>query len=291
MVCGACPRMMGALRWRVFLVLRLLGRGLYKSSRLLSFLAAGVLNQACLRRIIESEFDDFFANDHEVRLGLWRWERDFFGRFLEPGSSLLVVGAGSGRDVLGLLDAGHRVDGVELSGRSADRARRILAESGRHATIHTAAIEDWTPSERYDAIVFSWRCYSCIPIAKRRVEILEKLRERLLPGGRILISYLLDREDSSPGMQIVQWLTWLTRSDWRPERGDEMASRFASVRFRHNFRPGEIEAEVLAAGLRVVWHQTTPDSLLVLERSVTGSSGSTTPAAAIEYSAASGGPT
>ena len=88
-----------------------------------------------------------------------------------------------------------RVEGVELSRRSADRARRILADSGLHATIHTAAIEDWTPSGRYDAIVFSWYCYSFIPVAKRRVEILAKLRERLLPGGRILISYLPHRED------------------------------------------------------------------------------------------------
>src|SRR5262245_19796357 len=257
--------MTGALRWRTFLALQLLGSGLYKCSRVTSFLATGVLDQASLRRSIEGDWANFFSEEYEVRVGLWPWEREFYGRYLKPGSSLLVVGAGSGRDVLDLLEAGHRVEGVELSPRSADRARRILADSGLHATIHTAAIEDWTSSVSYDAIVFSWYTYSFIPIAKRRVEILAKLRERLLPGGRILISYLPRREEG--GIPIVAWLMRLTRSDWRLEPGDKLLFVPGHIRFQHTFRPNEIESEVLAAGLRVVWHKTTPEALLVLERS------------------------
>jgi SAM-dependent methyltransferase len=259
--------MMGALRWRTFLALRLLGWELYRCSRVMGFLAAGVLDHATLRRSIERDWANFFADEHEVLVGLWPWEREFYGRFLEPGSSLLLIGAGSGRDVLGLLEAGHRVEGVELSRRSADRARRILADANLHATIHTAAIEDWTPSGRFDAIVFSWYCYSLIPVAKRRVEILAKLRERLLPGGRILISYLPRQEHPSRLIPIAAWLMRLTRSDWRLEPGDNLIFVPAHIRFQHTFRPEEIEAEALAAGLRVVWHKTTPEALLVLERS------------------------
>jgi Methyltransferase domain len=263
---------MSALRWRTFLALRLLGRRLYRSTRLMSYLAAGVLDQASLRRSIEADWAEFFAGEDDVRKGLWQFERDFYGRFLKAGSSLLVIGVGSGRDVLPLLEAGHRVEGVEPSNRSADRARRIIADSGLRATIHTAAIEDWTPSGRYDAIVFSWGCYSLIPAAKRRVETLAKLREHLLPGGRILISYLPRRVDPSRGMFIVAWLTRLTRSDWRPEPGDNLIGPgpVAYIRFQHTFRPSEIGAEVRAAGLRVVWHKTTGDALLVLERSASG---------------------
>jgi 2-polyprenyl-3-methyl-5-hydroxy-6-metoxy-1,4-benzoquinol methylase len=257
--------MMGALRWRTFLALQFLGWGLYRCSRVISFLAAGVLDQATLRRSMEDDWANFFAEEHEVRVGLWPWEREFYGRFLNPGSSLLLIGAGSGRDMLGLLKAGHRVEGVELSPRAADRARRILADSGLHATIHTVAIEDWTSSVRYDAIVFSWYCYSLIPIAKRRVETLAKLRERLLPGGRILISYLPRREEG--GIHIIAWLTRLTRSDWRLEAGDNLLFVPPHIRFQHTFRPEEIESEALAAGLSVVWHKTTPEALLVLERS------------------------
>jgi SAM-dependent methyltransferase len=232
----------------------------------MSFLAIGVLDQASLRRSIEGDWANFFAEENQVRLGLWPWEREFYGRFLNPGSSVLVVGAGSGRDVLSLLEAGHRVEGVELSSRSADRARRILANSGLHATIHTAAIEDWASSGRYDAIIFSWYCYSYIPGAKRRVEILAKLRERLLPGGRILISYLRPPKEPSRGIPIVTWLTRLTRSDWRPEPGDILIYVPGHIRFQHTFRPEEIESEVFAAGLRVAWHATTPEPLLVLAR-------------------------
>jgi SAM-dependent methyltransferase len=257
--------MMGALRGRTFLALRLLGWGLYRSARVISFLAAGLLDQATLRRSIELDWENFFADERQVRVGLWPWERDFYHRYLTPGSSVLVVGAGSGRDVLGLLEAGHRVEGVELSRRSAERARRILADSGLQATIHTAAIEDWASSVRYDAIIFSWYCYSFIPIAKRRIEILAKLRERLLPGGRILISYLPHSEEPSRGIPIVSWLMRLTRSDWRLEPGDFLICAPAHIRFQHIFQPEEIESEAVAAGLRVVWHQTT-NGLLVLER-------------------------
>lgn len=268
--------MMGTLRWRLFLALRLVARGLYRSTRLVGFLAAGVLDQASLRRSIESEWADFFANEREVRRGLWPWEQEFFARFLESGSSLLVVGAGSGRDVLALTDGGYRVEGVELSRQSAERARQILADSGMHAIIHTAAIEDWAPSGRYDAIVFSYYCYSYIPGAKRRVEILAKLREHLLPCGRILISYLPNHGESR-GMPIIEWLTWLMRSDWRPEPGDDLVGlgMQAPIRFHHTFGFEEIEAEALAAGLRVAWHETNPEALLVLECLATG--GSTTP--------------
>jgi SAM-dependent methyltransferase len=262
--------MTGALRWRTFLALQFLGWGLYKCSRVMSFLAAGVLDQASLRRSIEGDWANFFAEEHEVRVGLWPWEQEFYGRYLNPGSSVLLIGAGSGRDLLGLLEAGHRVEAVELSSRSADRARRLLANLGLHATIHTVAIEDWTSSGCYDAIVFSWYCYSLIPIAKRRVETLAKLRERLLAGGRILISYLPHREEPSRGIPIVAWLMRLTRSDWRLEPGDILIYVPAHIRFQHTFRPDEIESEVLAAGLRVVWHETTPEALLVLERSPSG---------------------
>jgi SAM-dependent methyltransferase len=264
--------MMDGLRWRTFLALQLLAWGLHKSMRVTSHLAAGVLNQATLRRSIEDDWDRNPVNERDAVWGLSPWEQNFYGRFLEPGSSLLFVGAGSGREVLALVDAGHRVEAIELSSRSAGRGRRILADRGLHVTIHTAAIEDWTPPGRYDAIVFSWYCYSYIPVAKRRVEILAKLREHLLPGGRILISYLAyayHGGDPRP-MSIVAWLTRLTRSDWRPEPGDNMVAIVGSVRFQHAFRPGEIDAEALAAGLRVVCHETTPDALLVLERSASG---------------------
>jgi SAM-dependent methyltransferase len=264
--------MMGALRWSTFLALQFLGWGLYRSTRLISILAAGLLDQATLRRSIEQDWKSFFADERQVRVGLWPFERDFYGRYLTPGSSVLVVGAGSGRDVLALLEAGHRVEGVELSRRSAERARRILADSGLQATIHTAAIEDWASSVRYDAIIFSWYCYSFIPIAKRRIEILAKLRERLLPGGRILISYLSHSEEwsasainSGRGISIVNRLMRLTRSDWRLEPGDILIYVPAHIRFQHIFQPEEIESEAVAAGLRVVWINTI-NGLLALER-------------------------
>jgi 2-polyprenyl-3-methyl-5-hydroxy-6-metoxy-1,4-benzoquinol methylase len=248
-------------------MLRTTALGLHYASRAAAYMAAGALDLATLRGEITSRWSNFLPDEPSIRAGLETWERQFYDRFLEGRHRVLLVGAGSGRDLLAFLRAGHTVDAVELSPHTAAIARRIVAESGFDTAIHVAAIEEWTPPGRYDAIVFSWYCYSYIPARRRRIGVLAALREHLTPHGVILISYLLRRTSTPRGMPITAWLSRLTRSDWGPETGDDMVGLMdqSLIQFEHYFTPEEIEAEAEAAGLRVAWHKKDRETALVLE--------------------------
>ncbi len=97
--------------------------------------------------------------------------------------------------------------------------------------------------------------------------MLGKLRDRLTPDGRILISYILADPPPRPALwRLAALAARLSRSDWRPEYGDVFVARheIGRIHFEHRFTPQEIEAEAHAAGLRVAFHAQTSDGRLAL---------------------------
>ena len=57
-------------------------------------------------------------------MGLMDWERDLFDRFVTPGATVLVIGAGTGRDVIPLVERGCR------SPASSPRPHRSRSRAG-----------------------------------------------------------------------------------------------------------------------------------------------------------------
>ncbi|PYM96844.1 MAG: hypothetical protein DME08_12605 [Candidatus Rokuibacteriota bacterium] len=178
----------------------------------------------------------------------------FYERFLERTDKILLVGCGTGRDLIALLQCGHRVDGVDLVREAVVRARQRLAEHKFEGSVWVGDIETIELVERYDVFVFSWFCYAYIPESARRVRILKRLAEHLAPEGRILISYV-PTDKARRAIRVARLVARLTRSDWRPELGDSVAATgdsMSSVSFQHFFRTGDADAEAAAAGLRVL---------------------------------------
>jgi SAM-dependent methyltransferase len=256
------------VRALAFRALHALGKGFDLAARVFAYTAAGTLNLALLRRYAVEMWERFYVHEDQIRSGLSAWEERFYDRFLVAGRPVLLVGTGTGRDLLALLQRGHHVDGVELSPVAAARAREIVASAGFATRIDVDAIEEWMPPGHYDAVVFSWYCYGLIPKAAQRIAVLAKLGKSLTAGGRVLVSYIARLPGHGPrGMRITAGLTRLTRSDWRPEPGDEIVNvgNPSLIYYMHCFLPEEIEAEARAAGLRVAWHEAKSESLLVLE--------------------------
>ena len=57
---------------------------------------------------------------------------------------------------------------------------------------------------------------------------------------------------------LTRFLARLTRSDWRPERGDVVSLATGdrhAIHYEHQFVDGELEHEARAAGLTVVFHE------------------------------------
>jgi SAM-dependent methyltransferase len=235
------------------------GRAFERAATLWFHAAAGALRLGDLRATIEREWDDAGGSesDNYIASGLMGWERDFYLRFLKPDDRVLVIGCGTGRDLLALLQLGYRAEGLDVAPRCTATAGRLLQERGFHTPIYTGAIETFDLPGHFDAFIFSWFCYSYIPQSENRIRLLRKLRDHLNPGGRILVSY-------NPGtmaprrlpIRLTQLVAWLCRSDWRPEYGDHLSIQGSHIlHYEHQFTLEKFEEEARTAGLTVAFHE------------------------------------
>lgn len=256
-------RLHAALRRAGFGLLSRLGRTLETAARITNSAAPALLSAAELRACIAECWDHFGREDDYILGGLFNWERAAFDKFLRLDSHVLLVGAGSGRDVIGLVGAGHRVDGLDVSSRALDLARTHLGRLGLHAELREGDIET-ADLATYDAIVFSWYCYSYLPGRERRIAVLDRARRHLAPGGHVILTFML----RDPGMSdrtrsAVARLAGVTGGNWRPEPGDVVSRVSHGVHFEHRATPEEIRAEGEAAGLRCVACDVQPVGLAV----------------------------
>src|SRR5207249_241229 len=147
----------------------------------LVYTAAGLMTPDQLSALITRRWSGFGADRDYILSGLQPWEADVYHRTLRRDDHILIVGCGSGREVIALRREGYRADGLEPAAPAVARAREMLAELGVDATIHLGCLETAPPAGTWNACVFSWRCYSYIPQRGRRVAALCAARERLSP--------------------------------------------------------------------------------------------------------------
>jgi SAM-dependent methyltransferase len=253
------------LRPPAFRCLRGTARALELGARALTCVAAGVLNRRQLAEAIAGSWDDFFTAEEQILSGLMPWERAFYERFLKPDDEVVIIGSGTGRDLIALAQAGYRVRGIEPSVDAAAIAGGMLAKLGIEAGVETAGVEDAALDHLTDAYVFSWFCYSYIPGRTTRVAILRRLRAHLRPGGRVLISYLTaDTAGRRLPVRLTNVAARLTGSDWRAEANDALRPAARGVYFEHAFVPGELEGEANSAGLTVIFNERRAEAIAVL---------------------------
>jgi SAM-dependent methyltransferase len=260
---------MGARR-NVFFLLHRLGRTLERAGQVVFYLAAGTARLDDLRAAIREQWDREGQIDTEAGAagGLFEWERDFYGRSLRGEDHVLVVGCGTGRDLIALLAQGYRAEGLDVAPHCVALARRVVAARGWDAPIHVGDVERVALPTRYDAVILSTQVYSLIPQSATRIAVLRKLAGHLTPGGRILLSYIR-RRPPAPSRTLIHLARLagaLSRSDWRPEYGDVvfLGRPAMFLNYEHRFAPEEVEQEARAAGLRPSFHDTTQDGLAVL---------------------------
>jgi SAM-dependent methyltransferase len=239
----------GLVTWSLFQAGRLFAR----ATRVLNHLAAGTLTIAQLRVGIERTWEEFSARDADIAAGLMAWEAEMIARFVTRDDNVLLVGSGPGRDLVALVADGYQVTAVEPARRAIATCRRQLEMRGLNAEIIEGFIEDVRLPRRFDVIIFSFCCYNFIPESRRRIAALGKAADHLTPGGRILVSYMTEQAGHPMLIGLARLSATLTRSDWRPEPGDivhPVDPKRPLFHYEHPFKPGEIEAEALAAGLR-----------------------------------------
>ena len=214
----------------------------------------GSLQLSDVRAGIERRAREFNTDDADIKSGLNQREQTVLSQFVRPSDRILIVGCGTGRDMLALLTMGRQVTGVDPSASALAIAARML--DGQARTI-CGYFEDLELDGEFDVIYFSNFCYALIPESKRRIESLRKAVSVLAPGGRIILSCAItSRPLRSRFLPIARAVGKLTGADWRMEHGD----RFTPLEpwqglfdYRHIFGPGEIEVEATAASLQVAF--------------------------------------
>ena len=244
------------------------GRLFARAHRVFNYLAAGTLRIDDLRAGIKHSGERDEVRDEAIAAGLMDWEADLVTRFIKPQDLVLLVGSGPGRDLVALAGKGYRVTGVEPARRATATARRHLKSRGLSADIIEGFFEDVeVRPKRFDVIIFSYCCYSFIPESGRRIGVLRKAAAHLADRGRIILSYMVHHPGHPVWVQLARMSATISGSDWRPERGDVLHPLDATrpfFHYEHPFRPGEIDAEVAAAGLRVTDRFDIPDNPVVV---------------------------
>ena len=245
------------------------GRQFARVTRVLNHLAAGTLTLDELRTGIERTWEEFSARDSDIAAGLMRWEEEMLARFVTRDDDVLLVGSGPGRDLVAMVAGGYRVTALEPARLAIATCRRQLAMRGLSADIVEGFFEEVPLPRRFDVIIFSGCCYNFMPESRRRIAALRKASAHLTPRGRILINFMTERSGHPLLIELARLSATITRSDWRPERGDVLLPvdpKRALFHYEHPFVPGELEAEAQAAGLRVVERCEFPGApVLVVE--------------------------
>ncbi|HEY7516898.1 MAG TPA: class I SAM-dependent methyltransferase [Methylomirabilota bacterium] len=252
-------------RWAVFQASRLVGRGLIAATRALTYAAAGILEREQLGRAIAGRWGQWGLDERYALLGLFGWEEPFVRRFLKPDDRILIVGSGSGREVIALRRDGYNVEGLEPAAAAAELSQQIMKKAGVEARIRIGGIETVQLDGAFDLFIFSWYCYSYIAHRPTRVAVLRSARDHLAPGGRIILSYITGEPiPKRLPVRLGVLAARASRAGWRPDRNDVLSFEPGGLHFEHHFAPGEVEDEARAAGLKVAALQLGDDGLIAL---------------------------
>lgn len=238
-----------------------------RSARAMVYLAAGTRRLEEIQADKQSDWDAFYEGYPSHQSQLLPWEKEFVDRFVPPTAEVLLIGCGSGRDLVPLAQRGCQVTGIDPSREGLTIAERLLHARGLSATLTCGFFENLEISRAFDAIIFSYYCYGEMPMTSRRVATLTKASALLKPGGHVVVSHAAGvGRPRSVLVRLGRVAGTLARSDWRVEPGDfvsDSRQRNQSFSFTHEFETGELEREAAAANLRPVFRHVGDDKTVV----------------------------
>lgn len=123
---------------------------------------------------------------------------------LRPGSRVLCIAEGEGRNAVYLASLGHRVTAMDQSAVGLEKARALAAARGAQIATVQGDLATWDPGGGWDAIVSIW---GHLPPAIR-LDVHRRMARALAPGGLfILEAYTLEQlQHRTGGPQLPEML-------------------------------------------------------------------------------------
>lgn len=178
------------------------------------------------------------------------WEREVLERHGLRAGRMLVMGAGTGRESIGIARRGISVVGIDSSFDALRIARRLAGFRGAPVRLHQG---DYLAlpyaAGSFDYALLSSIMYSAIPGRARRQAWLRDLARILIPGGLAILSFQPAREAPSRLHALCSRLNRVLVRLPGANRAYQPGDDCAMVHFLHTFQDEEeICAELTGGG-------------------------------------------
>ena len=193
------------------------------------------------------------------------WEERVLAQHRPLPGTVLVLGAGLGRESLALAQRGYPVLALDIAhGGSAIGARRAASLNLPVIFVHADFLTLPIPSASVTYILLSGVMYSAVPGRARRQAWLQHLHNSLTPDGRIILNFVIAREPESALMRHIQTCTRMILRWPGSNQTYQPGDTCTNGHFMHTFQDErELRAEVTEAGATLIELNWT-DSYAVL---------------------------
>ncbi len=121
----------------------------------------------------------------KAKEGLWKEEEILVKKYLNKKDKVLIVGCGTGREIIGLKKLGfNNLVGVDISPDMIREAKKLLPD----VKLITSNIIEFKPTRKYDAILYFNNIIEQIPNKKDRVKAILKPKQLLNKKGKIILT-------------------------------------------------------------------------------------------------------
>jgi ubiquinone/menaquinone biosynthesis C-methylase UbiE len=192
----------------------------------------------------------------EVDAALSSDERHAIQQF-KPGSRILDIGCGTGREAFALASLGYQVTALDISPGMLEIARRNAERVGAEMQFVLASLGEFdAPPNSFDGVYVSQEVYSYIPGRQHRVEALKRIRRVLADDGVLLLFQSVSSQCPWGRSFLVGVLRRISRGLRRrdvSEPGDAWtAEGVYHLSFKHFFFSArELHSEIVEGGFRV----------------------------------------
>jgi len=234
--------------------------GLYRITRVLDALVPALISPADLSGLIRNHYEDSYREAPRLEsaaaygTGLAEWEHDVLARHHITSGTMMVLGAGAGRESFELARRGLRVISLDIN-RNALRLAERLARSASIPVVFIQASFYAIPTRpaSLDYVLLSGIMYSAIPGRQARQAWLIRLRRQLRPGGLAILNYYTghsrETESSRRIQTLTAWLATLPGANSIYQPGDLLLHDH----FLHAFlSEDELRSELTETGARIL---------------------------------------
>ncbi|BCM94311.1 hypothetical protein IAD21_06216 [Abditibacteriota bacterium] len=214
----------------------------------------GLLDHRDFHAIDDALYEEsaIYRSDEHNGRGLFDWEEKCLSGYFPSTGSLLVIGAGGGREVLALAKRGYDVEGYECNLALVEFANEFLVRQGCKGTV-SFLDRDCAPigQNSYDGAIVGWSAYMLIPGRQRRIAFLRALNGQLKEGSPLLLSFFT-RAPNVPYLSEVRdkgARIRRLRHKELVELGDDLGPNYI-----HRFTREEIERELAEAEFSLAFY-------------------------------------